>query len=180
MPTPEARESARRAQRPVRIALAVLICVVCALVAVGAIASYRIYKLGNHFFIDQAGPFFAVTEDLAVEMLNEETGVRGYVITGDPKTLAPYRLGKRCVNLDLALIGKDQSSDPTIPAHLKVMRKRWPSSTFSNRQIAMVRSGPVGQRRASPRNVAGKPLRSSALRRPLARRCLLVVQRSPA
>src|SRR5580765_3659766 len=103
MPTPQDREAARRAQRPVRYALALLVCVIGALVAVGAVASYRIYTLGNHRFIDQAGPFFAVTEDLAVEMLNEETGVRGYVITADPKTLGPYYQGKKYVKLELAL-----------------------------------------------------------------------------
>src|SRR6185437_14275688 len=104
MPTPQDREAARRAQMPVRYALALLVCVIGALVAVGAIASYRIYELGNKRFVDQAGPFFGVTEDLAVEMLNEETGVRGYVITGDPKTLAPYRQGRLYAHQELDLI----------------------------------------------------------------------------
>jgi len=75
MPTPQDREAARRAQMPVRYALALLVCVIGALVAVGAIASYRIYELGNKRFVDQAGPFFGVTEDLAVEASGSYTRI---------------------------------------------------------------------------------------------------------
>src|SRR5947209_5999762 len=82
---------------------------------------YRIYSEGNHRFIDQAGPFFAVTEDLAVEMLNEETGVRGYVITHDPKLLAPYYQGRKYVKLELALLQKDAGYVPMVPQHLRAM-----------------------------------------------------------
>jgi signal transduction histidine kinase len=157
MPTPEDRDAARRAQQPVRVAIALLICVVGALVAMGAIASWRIYTLGNHRFIDQAGPFFGVTEDLAVEMLNEETGVRGYVITADPKTLAPYYQGKKYVNVELALIAKDASFDPKIPGHLAAMRREVARlQVYFANQIALVKSGPAGQRRAQANVLAGK------------------------
>jgi signal transduction histidine kinase len=151
------REAARRVQRPVRIALALLICIVVALVAAGALAAYRIYSLGDHRFNRQAGPFFAVTEDLAVEMLNEETGVRGYVITHDPQTLAPYRQGRRYARLELALIAKDASFDPNIPAHLAAMRREVASlEAYFAHEIALVRSGPAGAKRAEAAIVAGK------------------------
>jgi len=123
VPTAEDRRAAERARRPVQIALAFLVCIVVGLVAAGAFAGYRIYALGNHRFVDQAGPFFAVTEDLAVEMLNQETAVRGYVITGEPGTLVPYRQGKKYTRLELALIAKDASFDPAIPKHLAAMRR---------------------------------------------------------
>jgi CHASE3 domain sensor protein len=113
----------RVARQPVFGALALLILVILALVAAGVFATWRIYSLGNHRFIDQAGPFFAVTEDLANEMLNEETGVRGYVLTGDPATLKPYHPGLKLVGTELALIKKDQSFDPRIPHDLAAMTK---------------------------------------------------------
>jgi signal transduction histidine kinase len=157
VPTPQDREAARRAQRPVRVALALLIVIVVCLVAAGAFAAYRIYSLGNERFSDQAGPFFAVTEDLAVEMLNEETGVRGYVITHDPKTLEPYRQGRKYAHLELGLIAKDASFDPQIPAHLAAMRKEVASlEAYFDREIALVRSGPAGQKRARDDILAGK------------------------
>jgi signal transduction histidine kinase len=147
----------RGARRPVQAALIVLICVVLVLVGVGAFAADRIYSEGNHRFIDQAGPFFAVTEDLAIEMLNQETGVRGYVITADPKTLAPYRQGKKYAKVELALIAKDQSFGPRIPAHLRAMRRQVRSlQAFFAGEIALVRSGPAGQRRAQAAILSGK------------------------
>jgi signal transduction histidine kinase len=151
------REAARRAQRPVRAALALLICIVLALVAAGGFAAYRIYTLGNDRFNHQAGPFFAVTEDLAVEMLNQETAVRGYVITHDPKTLAPYREGRRLAQQELDLIAQYASFDPDIPAHLAAMRKEVASlEAFFEREIALVRSGPAGQKRAAEAILTGK------------------------
>lgn len=157
MPTPQDREAARRAQRPVQAALVLLIVVVVALVAAGGLAAYRIYTKANQRFIGQAGPFFAVTEDLSVEMLNEETGVRGFVITGDPSTLAPYRQGKKYVRLELAVIAKDQKFDAHIPPHLRAMRREVASlEAFFAKQIALVRTGPAGRRRAEQQTLVGK------------------------
>ncbi|HEY3922813.1 MAG TPA: CHASE3 domain-containing protein, partial [Gaiellaceae bacterium] len=169
MPTPADRLSARRAQRPVRYALALLILVIGALVAAGVFASYRIYDLGNHRFIDQAAPFFAVTEDLAVEVLNEETAVRGYVITGNPKTLQPYNQGKKYVNLEVGIIAKDQSFDPRIPADLKSMQGELATlQRYFAQEIALVKSGPAGKRQAASQILTGKAhfdhLRASSAR----------------
>ena len=154
-----ARERApeRRVARPVLAALALLILIVIALVAIGAFASYRVYTLGNQRFIKQAAPFFAVTEDLAVEMLNQETAVRGYVITGDPKTLAPYTQGKKYVNIELALIAKDQKFDPRIPGDLQKMRAEIDKlEAYFTSEINLVKQGPAGKRRAQARVLAGK------------------------
>ena len=86
-------DSAGRAQQPVRLALALLVCIVIALVAAGALSAYRLYTEANHRYLDQAVPVYAATQDVLVQMLNEQTGVRGFVITGDPVTLAPTAWG---------------------------------------------------------------------------------------
>jgi signal transduction histidine kinase len=141
----------------VRVALALLICIVLLLVAAGGFAAYRISTLSDHRFNDQAGPFFGVTEDLAVEMLNEETAVRGYVITHDPQTLAPYRQGRKYAHLELALIAKDASFDPAIPGHLAAMRKEVASlEAYFEHEIALVQSGAAGQKQAEEAILAGK------------------------
>src|SRR5579862_5083100 len=149
--------AARRAQRPVQYALGLLVLIIAALVGAGSFAAYRIYDLGNHRFIDQAAPLFAVTEDLAVEVLNEETGVRGYVITGDPKTLQPYYQGKKYTKLEIGIIAKDESFDPRIPADLQLMRNEVGSlERYFTQEIALVKSGPAGKRRAAAQILAGK------------------------
>jgi two-component system phosphate regulon sensor histidine kinase PhoR len=90
-------------------------------------------------------------------MLNEETGVRGYVITHDPKTLAPYRQGHKLAHTELNLIAKDASFDPDIPGHLEAMRREVASlEAYFDREIALVRSGPEGQKRAEAAILAGK------------------------
>jgi signal transduction histidine kinase len=120
-------------------------------------ATWRIYSLGNHRFIDQAGPFFAVTEDLADEMLNEETGVRGYVLTGNPATLKPYREGVRLTKAELALIRKDQSFDPRIPADLaRMTREEDALQSYYAHEVALVQSGSAGQRQAAANTLIGK------------------------
>jgi two-component system phosphate regulon sensor histidine kinase PhoR len=157
VPTERDREAAARAQRPVKIALALLGCIVIGLVAAGALAAYRIYTLGNDRFEKQAAPFFAVTEDLAVEMLNEETAVRGYVASGNPATLAPYAQGRKYTKLELALIAKDASFSPAIPGHLAAMRQEVASlQAYFAREIALVRQGPAGQKQAQDQILAGK------------------------
>jgi signal transduction histidine kinase len=157
VPTPEDRAAARAAERQVQLALASLVGILIVLIGVGAFAAYRIYSLGNHRFVDQAGPFFGVTEDLAVEMLNQETSVRGYVITADPKTLKPYREGRKYAAIELALIAKDSSFDPKIPGHLAAMRREIATlESYFAREIALVKSGPAGQRRAQAQILAGK------------------------
>jgi signal transduction histidine kinase len=151
------RDAQRRAARPVVQALAVLTAIVVVLVAVGGFAAYRVYVLGDHRFNGQAAPFFAVTEDLAVEMLNQETAVRGYVITGDPKTLAPYTEGKKYAALELALLARDRSFDPRVPGDLQRMRREVRSlESYFAREIALVASGPAGKRRAQSQILFGK------------------------
>jgi signal transduction histidine kinase len=146
-----------RAERPLRAALALLVGIIGVLVAAGAFASYRVYSQGNDRFINQAAPLFAVTEDLAVEMLNEETGVRGYVITGDPQTLGPYQQGKKYANIELALIAKDRSFNPKIPADLKAMRTEVNAlDAYFAREIALVKSGPAGRKKAQQGVLTGK------------------------
>lgn len=157
MPTPQDRDAARRAQQPVFTALVLLVCTIAALVAAGVFASWRIYSLANKRFIDQAAPVFAVTEDALVEMLNEETGVRGYVITANPTTLEPYEQGLKFEKLELALLAKDKAFDPQIPAHLAAFRHEVNVlDVYFAREVALVKSGPAGQKRAQAETLAGK------------------------
>ncbi len=116
-----------------------------ALVAAGAIAANRIYTQANHRFLNQAAPVFASAEDISVEMLNEETGVRGYVITGDPATLAPYKLGRKYSKLELDALAEGAPLDPKIPVHLAAVQTEVDAlNRYFESEIALVRSGPAG------------------------------------
>jgi PAS domain S-box-containing protein len=150
-------DGARVARRTVRGALILIAALIVALVVAGALSTHQIYTDANHRLIDEAAPVFASSEDVLVEMLNEETGVRGYVSSGDPATLAPYRQGRRYEALELQLLKKDQSVDPAIPKHLAQVRQQVAElNRFYDQQIALVRSGPAGRRQAQANVLEGK------------------------
>ena len=154
---PRTVDGARLARRWVRGALLLLIPLIVALAIAGAFATHRIYTDANHRLIDQAGPVFASSEDVLVEMLNEETGVRGYVISGNPATLAPYRQGRALEQRELDLLTKTQAIDPSIPAHLAEVKAQVGAlDAYFASQIALVRSGKAGRLRAQARVLDGK------------------------
>jgi len=151
------RDTASAARRSTRFAFLLLIAVMLALGGAGAYAAHRIYALANDRYVDRAAPIFASTQDLLVDMLDQETGVRGYVISGQASALQPYRLGRVGVRRDLAEIAASQSSGPNIPQHLAAARRAVARlERFYAHQIALVRSGPAGQRRAQDELLAGK------------------------
>ena len=154
-----ARDSASAARRSTQLAFLLLIAVILALGAAGAFAVHRIWALANDRYLNHAAPIYASTQDLLVEMLNEETGVRGYVISGQQTALQPYQQGRVGVRADMAAITAHQDSGPLIPGHLAAARLAIARlEQFYERQIALVRSGPAGQRRAQEQLLTGKSL----------------------
>jgi signal transduction histidine kinase len=155
--TPAAVEAARRAQRPVRLALALLVCVIVALVVAGSFAAWRLYTEANKRYQHQAIPVYGAAHDVLVQMLNEETGIRGYVISADRSVLDPYLRGRTQVGIDLDTIERGTGFDADISEHLATARREVRTlNRFFEQQIALVRSGPAGQRRAQARLLLGK------------------------
>jgi signal transduction histidine kinase len=151
------RDNASVARRSTRAAFLLLILVIVALGAAGAYSVHRIYTLGNTRYLTQAAPLFAATQDVLVQMLNEETGVRGYELSGNPIALQPYQSGKTQIARELDAIGAYAAVDPRIPAQLAEARRDVATlERFYAQQIALVRSGPAGRRRAQGQLLAGK------------------------
>jgi PAS domain S-box-containing protein len=150
-------DGATLARRWTRLSLFLLIVLVTLLAVVSALAVRQIYVLGNTRYVNQAAPIFASGQDVLVEMLNQETGVRGYVISGNPATLQPYRQGRKYETLELALIAKNPTHDPKMPALLAAASKQAAAlERYYTRQIALVRSGPAGRRKAAASILEGK------------------------
>jgi signal transduction histidine kinase len=150
-------DGARLARRWVQAALVLLIGVVVLLVIAAGVAAHRLYVSSNHRYLDEAAPIFAATQDVLVEMLNQETAVRGFQISTDPSTLAPYRQGRRREALDLAAIRAKARSDPAIAGHLAAVEQevRYLEAYYA-KQIALIRSGRAGRREARHRLGLGK------------------------
>ena len=94
-----------------------------------------------------------------MQMLNQETGIRGYVVTGDGSSLAPYRTGQAKVAQDLAALRQLARRRPEIAggvaaSALLVHRLQ----QFYRHQIALVEQGGEGKRTAEQNVLAGKRL----------------------
>jgi two-component system phosphate regulon sensor histidine kinase PhoR len=97
--------------------------------------------------------------DTLIGMLNEETGVRGYLITGDRSSLQPYYEARTGITGDLAALRLLESRRPEIaPDVAAVQRLIRQLDGFYTRQIALVERGPVGQVEAQRNVFAGTTL----------------------
>src|SRR3712207_3667924 len=73
--------------------LAMLVVVV--LVALSAAGS--INQSAQDTYVEDAIPLKALSTDVLTQMVNEETAVRGYLVTGDKSSLDPYFEGRKQV-----------------------------------------------------------------------------------
>jgi PAS domain S-box-containing protein len=150
-------DGARLARRWTRLSLLLLIVLVALLAFVSAFAVRQIYTLGDTRYVKQAAPIYASGQDVLVEMLNQETAVRGYVISADPATLQPYTQGRKYEALELAIIAKNPTHDPKLPGLVAAAGKQVAIlDRYYAREIALVRSGPAGQRKAAGSVLQGK------------------------
>lgn len=59
-------------------------------------------------------PLHQTTDDLLIQLINEETGMRGYLVTGNQEFLQPYFLGKEKLKEDLDIINSHKTLHPII------------------------------------------------------------------
>ena len=98
--------SAFAIKQRVRVALFVLLALLVAMLIIGLLASYNLYRSAEDHYIGVALPLRTQSRDVLYQMGREETGVRGYIITGNRKSLAPYRKGRDGVIADLRAIAR--------------------------------------------------------------------------
>ncbi|MCZ2830891.1 response regulator [Modestobacter sp. VKM Ac-2986] len=75
-------------RRPARVGLAALVAVMTTVVALNLVVAA--FLMANW---SRAGQVLVALQDGHVAMLNQETGLRGFLITRDPQFLEPYRQG---------------------------------------------------------------------------------------
>jgi signal transduction histidine kinase len=152
-------ERAVAAKRRVQIALVVLILLLGALLATGVYSTYALYRSAEDRYIHVLFPLKTHSQDLVLQMVNEETGVRGYMLTSDRRTLQPYFLGRKNVLTDLARISELTSSRPDLHARLKPIRYEIQAlDGYFDRQITFVADGRLGVERARTDVLGGQRL----------------------
>jgi len=78
-------------KRRVQFSLFLLLLLLLAMAGTGIFASYTLYRSAEDHYIGVALPLRESTRDVLYQMEREESGVRGYVITGNRgESLRPY------------------------------------------------------------------------------------------
>ncbi len=136
-------------KRRMQVSLLILIALLVAVLATGMLATYNLYRSAEDRYIGVVLPLRGLTRDVLFQMKREESGVRGYMITTDRRSLAPYFAGRKGVLADLTQITALTRGRPLPGVHLRAVRREAVAlHGFYDRLIAFVADGKVGQQLA--------------------------------
>jgi signal transduction histidine kinase len=129
--------------------LAVLSFVLIAVLVTSIVSVGRINASSKRTFVQQALPITAHVRGLLLALANEETSVRGYIVTGDPRNLEPYRLGRRQASQELAALQHFEDTRPELRPLLEQARQQIAAiDLYFQDEIRLVRLGYPGQLQA--------------------------------
>jgi len=152
-------EAAVAAKRRVQIALLVLIVLLGGLLATGVYSAFSLYRSAETRYIHLLFPLRTRARDLVLQMVNEETGVRGYMITQQRSSLEPYFSGRAGVQDDLAHITVLSAGHPELQAPLRSIRPEIRAlHGYFDRQVTFVADGTLGRKRARENVLGGQRL----------------------
>jgi len=100
--------------------------------------------------IDQLAPAALAADDVAIAMLDQETGLRGYVLSGEQRFLAPFRTGRADADAALrqleALLRFDSVAEFRAEIEEVAAAARAWEHDYADRTIAEAGSNPGGPR----------------------------------
>jgi signal transduction histidine kinase len=147
------------AKRRVQVSLFVLLGLLAALLATGLYGAFGLYNSAESRYIKLLFPLRTTTRDLVLQMLNEQTGVRAYMITNDYASLKPYFDGRAAAGNDLTEIARLTRGHPQFEARLTTLRFEIRElHGYFDRQITFVADGILGRQRARQDVLGGEPL----------------------
>lgn len=137
------------AKRRVQASLLVLFVLLAAAISAGILSAASLYRSAENRYIRVALPLQTAVRSLEAGMAEEESGTRGYLITGDRQSLAPYFAGRTSVERDLGQITRLTRGRPHLVAKLALLRSEIVAlHGYFDKLITFVADGRVGQRRA--------------------------------
>jgi signal transduction histidine kinase len=135
-------------KRRVQFSLFILLLSLAAVLGTGIAAAQTLYNSAEVHYVKFALPLRATTRDLLFQIEREESGVRGYVITTNRRSLGPYFTGRRLVTSDLATLGALSRNHPELAKPLAQVREEVVAlHGFYDRLIVFVADG-VGLKQA--------------------------------
>jgi len=143
-------------KRRTRLALGTMLVLLAGIVAVALVAAEQLYESAQHRYVKEAFPLRAAARQIIVDMLDEETGVRGYLITSDPSTLTPYESGRERVASDLTRLRELSASRPEIEREVRTLGQIvFELDQYFAHQVALVEKGRTGQLTAQANVLVG-------------------------
>jgi PAS domain S-box-containing protein len=137
------------AKRRAQASLLTLMLLLVAVLGVGAYAAHDLYYSAEDRYLGVVLPLQSATRNLQLHVVEEETGMRGYMITSDRVSLKPYFAGRDGVTKDLARIRQLTASRPELTRRLHVLEREIHGLRgFYDTLIAFVADGRLGQQRA--------------------------------
>jgi signal transduction histidine kinase len=124
-------------------ALCLLAAAVLALLAAGATTTAAANRSEIDILIDRIGPMRLAATDLNGALVDQQTGIRGFVLRGDDADLAPYDQGLRDEEAATAAIASNPAATEEIRSELGVITARaaaW-RTTFVEPAITAMRAG---------------------------------------
>ena len=124
----------------------VLLVLLVAVLATGMLATYNLYRSAEDRYIGVVLPLRGLTRDVLFQMKREESGVRGYMITTDRRSLVPYKAGRKMVLADLNQIAALTRGRSVLGVRLREVRREAVAlHGFYDRLIVFVADGKEGQ-----------------------------------
>jgi PAS domain S-box-containing protein len=156
--------AATAAKRRIQAALLLLVALLAAVVASGVLATVALYRSAENRYVQLSQPLGTLTRDVLFRLTEEETAVRGYIITHDRTSLKPYFEGRAALADDLRRIRQlTRGREPLAARTAAVSRQAESLHGFYDRLITFVADGKLGQDAAS-REVLDAERRSALFR----------------
>ena len=151
--------SSHAVKRRVQFSLFILLLSLLAVLGTGIAAAQTLYNSAEVHYVKFALPLRATTRDLLFQIELEESGVRGYLITSNRKSLKPYFNGRKAVARDLATLGSLSRDHPELATPLTQVRREVVSlHGFYDQLIVFVADGQVGLTQAKRDVLNGQTL----------------------
>jgi signal transduction histidine kinase len=142
-----------------QLSLFVLLILLLAVLLTGMVATYNLYRSAEDHYIGVALPLRSAARDVLFQMEREETGVRGYMITSNRRSLQPYFAGRPRVFEDLRQIASLSKDHPEIAARVQEVRREVVAlHGFYDKLITFVADGQLGLQRARQEVLDGELL----------------------
>jgi signal transduction histidine kinase len=128
--TSATRDAARNRNAAIAFAL-----VICALAVNGVLTWLNVRQLQEHArAVTRSHEILRELKSLIVTVVDAETGQHGYIITGVPEYLEPYRLAEEEINLRLANVARLTADNPKQSASNAEMKQ------LVERRLALIRN----------------------------------------